>query len=79
MARQLDDFYHQAEDRDDERRDAEYQCYDCISPYSNHLLTAVRLTDRGVGLGCTGALDHQHFEGGSKKARISRACEHVSM
>lgn len=38
-ARQLDDLYHQAEDRDDKRRGAEYQCYYSTYLYSNHLLT----------------------------------------
>ena len=37
VARQLDDFHHQAEERDDERRDAEYQCYDCRGVYMYHL------------------------------------------
>ncbi len=44
VARQLDDFHHQADDRDDERRGAEHQCYYSCCIYMNHLLATVRLT-----------------------------------
>lgn len=50
VARQLDDFHHQADDRDDKRRGTENQCYYSSNIYVYHLLTARQVGGRKVAI-----------------------------
>ncbi len=58
-ARQLDDLHHQAEDRDDKRRGAEYQCYDNCRIYIYHLLTGAPGWRPQVAISCKSRRGHR--------------------